>query len=385
MTTLFLHVGMHKTGSTAFQHWLAANADALAAAGLAVPRLVGENHSYLLRSAFHPAGPAYAENLRHAGIARYAQDLDALLARLDRFLGGAAAAGRDAILSGEEASLLGEEGYRRLAAFAGRHFDRIVVLGLVRPPLSFAASASQQRLRLGRTLPDLLERPPVPRYRQRFAPAIAVFGRENVRLAPYRPATLENGSVVDTLLAMAGRTRPPGTRETPAARNESVSLTAGKLLAVLNACTRVPLGESGLPEPVRRRLARGPVARRIARAAASGADRVVWRGEDRRLLFTVPGPPFAPPREVTAAVEAASRADCAFMSDLLGVDLAALDDPRDPDCDAAAFRRFEPDEVERIVRHLQAEAGPPAVRAVRRFLARRRVPRVRRAANAGRP
>ena len=68
---------------------------------------------------------------------------------LDSELATNAAAGRDVILSGEGASDFAREDVAALAAFAHRHFARVVVLALVRPPHAFVRSLTQQQVKMG--------------------------------------------------------------------------------------------------------------------------------------------------------------------------------------------------------------------------------------------
>ncbi|WP_258304957.1 hypothetical protein, partial [Escherichia coli] len=69
---------------------------------------------------------------------------------------------------------------RRLAAFFRERCDRVDVIGYVRAPQSFAASAFQQYLKGG-----YVPTKPKPHYRARFEKIDHASGRENVTLREF--------------------------------------------------------------------------------------------------------------------------------------------------------------------------------------------------------
>lgn len=207
MRQLFLHVGMHKTGTSSIQETLHHNQPVLAEAGYAyLDQAI--NHSRLVYSAFAEAPQALPAN-RRAGIANAAAGAVFAATCRDQLLAFLGEAKQDRlILSGEAISLLGDaETEAMLQAFRAR-VDRIMVIGFVRPPRSFIVSAYQQRIRGGRSGDTISGRFARPQYRRRFEKYLGV-DQGNDCLAKavlqvYARAELRRGCSIATLLALVG-------------------------------------------------------------------------------------------------------------------------------------------------------------------------------------
>lgn len=106
------------------------------------------------------------------------------------------------VSSGEDVSTLTESELVKMRDWLAQFVDSIHIIGYVRPPYSFMASAMQQRISGGGIswAPDKL----YPIYRERFEKFDNVFGRENVELVKFDRAELFEGDVVLDFAHRAG-------------------------------------------------------------------------------------------------------------------------------------------------------------------------------------
>ncbi len=130
------------------------------------------------------------------------------------------------IMSAEALPLIDKAGIVRLQEFLAPHFDEIRVIGYVRPPVSFKVSIFQEMVKGGRSqfqLGDIKLN-----YRRKFEKFDQVFGRENVVLRKFDPASFAHGCTVSDFFQSVGLEPPP--RETIKRANESLSLGACSIL-----------------------------------------------------------------------------------------------------------------------------------------------------------
>lgn len=183
--TAYLHIGPHKTGTTALQGAFAAAREPLSQAGILYPGPEA-NHSILLASLFWQEDQAVRLGQLQwlddpaANAAWRAAQRDALAEAIE------AAPGQSLVLSGEELSRFSEAEVRALVAFLSPYFDRIRVIAYARAPISCITSMTQQRAKwTGNTLAQLIDTPATPMVRRRFAPWLAVLGRAAFDLRLY--------------------------------------------------------------------------------------------------------------------------------------------------------------------------------------------------------
>jgi hypothetical protein len=324
LRTLFLHVGMHKTGTSSIQQTLHAQREILPAFGFAYfpPE---RNHSRAIASIVGDNPHRHAGN-RLAG--RHDREAAALYAAesreaLQRFLAEEAAP--NLIVSGEGIGMLGDPDIDRLLALLRPLVDRLVVVGLVRNPRPFLISATQQAVKAGRTLEELAG-PAMrsPAYRKRFERFDRRPEVDEVRLRRYHPGHLVRGCSVATFLDMCGAPPALYDRLQVARENVTVSGTAVRALLVANEVVPVFLPDGSL-NPGR---ARGL----------------------RRLLEGLPGERFTVPAALIDRAMAAAAADIAWMEQRLG---ARLDDDEPPgEAGAEALRQFTAADVAALVRLL---------------------------------
>ncbi len=309
MRELFLHVGMHKTGTTAIQATLFAHRALLQEAGYSYLDAAA-NHSRLVHSAFSEAPERYPPN-RRAGLlapAAAASFAAECRARLSAFL--ETAPGPRLVISGEGIGMLGAAGIGRMLAAMRPAVDRITVIGLVRPPRAYIASALQQRIRAGGRLERIMATLR-PDYRARFEPFLEAPEVAEVRLERYVPEALVQGCSVATMLHLCGA--PPALHAAMQVQrlNERMSRLGAVLHLALNEAVPTA-GADGGPNPARAPgIGRfldglgGPPLRSLPPQAAAALDRAA---EDIAWMERVLGQPFA---------EAEKRADAADAPDPL--------------------------------------------------------------------
>lgn len=325
-----VHAGMPKTGTSAVQR---------AWRGHAAPEfeygdLGRANHSLPLLTIFEdPDTLARHQGLWPRGAAaldRLPEERRNLAARLDAQLGRLRGTDTTLLLSAEtlwSARAAGAVG--RLADHLRARADEVRVLAYIRPPLSYAASAFQQRLKGVGGSPGFDLARLWPGYRRAVGTLDAAFGAEAVILRPYDRARLAEGDVVADVGAVLGL--PP-----PEVRPAANPALPAEAVAVLYALRREGLG---LPQGYESALRDGQAL--IAGLRALGRSRLTIHPE------------------AWAPVAAAYADDLAWIEARLGARLA---DPVDPD---ALAIRSEDD----LLRLAAAQAEHPAVAAFRRACA----------------
>ncbi len=223
---IFIHVGMHKTGSSSIQNTFSAikgREDFLY-----LP-WEGPNHSGLFVLLFEdPARSCKSIGFRKQGLTE--ENMRAR--RLEWFRKTNQALSRTkaktVLLSAESICGPFDTATRRLHAFCREKFDAVQVIGYVRDPASYMASAFQEIVKTG-NLPRLDPAPIWPHYRRAFEKLDRYFGKENVKLKFFDKKKLVNGSVVDDIAHEM--VIIPDNREAIFS-NESLSLEATALLFV---------------------------------------------------------------------------------------------------------------------------------------------------------
>lgn len=245
--TLILHVGMHKTGTTALQNSL----HGLATAGVRYVDLGHPNHSIPIRASFEQTtDPAMLRILQVRSVEQLAELRRKTLGRLADEL--AAPGATRFIISGEGIGLLPPGGVAALRDELLKHVDRVEVCAYVRDPVSFSASAFQEYIKGGMATYQV----PQPKYRAKFEKFMRSFGADHFVTRVFERDKLRDGSVVSDFCHLWGIPFDPG-RE--AQGNESLSEAAVKLLHLFHRTQ--PL----LRERAAGRWARPRMIREIAR------------------------------------------------------------------------------------------------------------------------
>lgn len=192
-----LHLGMHKTGSTAIQRSL----KRFRQDGVYYLDWMSANQSSLFAALFEEDGMTH-NAFRNKEIDD--EKAEELVARYRGRIIDRLARGEDriAIMSAERGSGTTPEALVACHDFFAPYCDEIEVVCYVRSPRSFMQSAFQQRVKMGTA--DFLNTDHWPHYERQFAPMDAAFGRQNVRLIPYYRDRLHGGDVVLDFAHLAG-------------------------------------------------------------------------------------------------------------------------------------------------------------------------------------
>ncbi|MEM6415970.1 MAG: hypothetical protein AAF720_15080 [Pseudomonadota bacterium] len=232
-----LHIGTHKTGSTAIQSALSTYDDGrsfyaqLGNANHSVPLYTAFSENFLDYHIWKKQGAREHEirEKRHLAL----RDLQQQLARRSR---------EQIILSGEDISLLSENEALSLLDLIRTHCDDIIVIAYVRDPLSFAASSFQEFVQGGMgTIPEMMS----PRYRFRLEKFENNLGKDKLIVKCYSPASLMDGDIVKDFCATVGLDSGQMTRSHI---NESVSVHSLKAMYLLNRTNPLQYGDMKLIE-----------------------------------------------------------------------------------------------------------------------------------------
>ncbi|MCB1358898.1 MAG: hypothetical protein KDK53_21155 [Maritimibacter sp.] len=194
---LIIHAGMHKTGSTAIQHWLrTANLP-----GSKSFKWRNANHSDLFVLLFEDdpqdhfafARPGYTRQ-------RAMQDRAKEKARIRRQI---ETAGVDVfVFSAERVSAAPDAAVAAMQAWFAEFFTDIQVYAYVRKPSGFMTSMFQQHLKTGRIKLGFLEL--WPNYRRRLRRLYKIFGRRNVHLRSYDKLAEQGTEIVGDFARWTG-------------------------------------------------------------------------------------------------------------------------------------------------------------------------------------
>lgn len=227
-----LHIGMHKTGTTAIQSALQGFDDGRV---LYAP-FVDINHSIPLFTLFsehfrhyqvwkaHGLSAAQIETRREG----YRRDFEEMLARDDREI---------LILSGEDVGFLADSEKAELVARIEAQGWRLRVVCYVREPVQFAASTFQEWIK-SRSLPP--SEAYATNYKRRLSFFLGHLPRGDVIVRPFDRRTLADGDIVADFNGIVGVTLDG---EAKINGNESMSLDAAKLIHRINRTALVTSGD----------------------------------------------------------------------------------------------------------------------------------------------
>jgi hypothetical protein len=169
MKSLFLHMGMHKTGTTTFQTGCAEHRDEMLKKGIVYYQdpisSINQNHFRW-----------FVQEGRHIELENMIRSTLECGPHGERY-----------IISGEDISYMSDEEFNWLIDVLKIYFDDIYVVAALRQPISYMSSAAQEILKEPRTtIQDLMFRSDVsPIYRIRFEKAITKLGLDNCKFLAY--------------------------------------------------------------------------------------------------------------------------------------------------------------------------------------------------------
>ena len=309
--TLLFHSGMPKTGTTSIQNAChAARGDLLALDRILYPGLAA-NHTNPVCTLFMDDPARHISN-KMANI-QTAEALTGLQAHYRAEL--VHELERDdwdtLVISAEGAANLSRGELGALRDWFGLYVDRIEVIYYLREPIGYTASVTQQLLKGGMVLADLYAKPELPNWKGRLANAIAVFGRDHVRIRDFGAGTkAEGGLVADFCDTLGFSTAAKAAVLAHEKRdNESLSMEAAEMLSALN--TLRPMF--------------GPEGRSARRT-----------GRETLTFEQLPGQKFTLPLPVRRTVHERTRPDVAFVNETFGASLFDTPPPEGEDAPPAA-------------------------------------------------
>lgn len=293
--TLFLHVGMHKTGTTSIQRFLHTNQDALFSRNLAYLAGPVANHSLLILSLFEEdAWHTHRKHFRSADDRERYFGAGAVQRNFEVFeksLIAAAQSGLDAVVSGEAIYHLTPDGMLRFKEFLAQYFAKIVVVAFVRSPIDFAQSYAQEALKTRNNLKNILKTsPPSPKYQKRFEGFVNNFGVDSFKMSIFEPQIFPSGSSLRMFLRMIGAVEAEAFLDEIGEdkKNISMSMQAAKVLSLVNKAAR--------------EMEFGEYEKRILRP-----------------LMTIRGNPFRLSEELAQKVMDETKADLEWLSSTLNI------------------------------------------------------------------
>jgi len=232
ISEVVLHIGMHKTGTTAIQSCLKNYDDG----SIRMARLPDINHSVPIYSLFSESRNDYfvhqKKGLNANQIKEYNQKSKI---RLKNEL----ALNRDKlIISGEDISLLTKDEVLALISFLKERASKVRVIAYVRDPVGFASSALQQYIQGGMRTAHL----PTPEYRNRFS-AFIESTADSTEFASFQKSSLYKNCV---LKDFCNRIDLDSSHLKYSTKNESISLECAQLLYHFNQHGLPTSGNSSL-------------------------------------------------------------------------------------------------------------------------------------------
>jgi len=242
MKKLVLHIGLHKTGTTAVQETLHENRNIGLKHGFHYPAFTA-NFSRALYGVFGPEPHKLLINQLNGldTAEKFAAPRRNTRARLIREF--SAIEDTTTLVSAEDATALPLLDVNALAEFLRPFFDKIEILAYVRAPRSQINSMIQQQVRKGFELEQLLAAPPAIQYRERLEPYFSVFGAKNVSVKPFAPNLLHRECIIADVLHHIEFSDTLYNQLAIVRKNDALSWPATLYLNALNK--KLPLYENG--------------------------------------------------------------------------------------------------------------------------------------------
>lgn len=223
MKRCWLHIGMPKTGSTSIQVYLDNQTKGKGWKYISLGGAASTNREMHAMFGTRPE-QWYWFAKRGESREKIAARGQKMRQRLAKAIEGTRK--ENIILSSESLSMIEKRGIEALHEFLKPMFDEIRVVGYVRPPMGFMTSFFQQRVKAGHG--EFSFKSTLPCYKKRFKKFDMVFGKENVILRRFDPASFPGGCIVADFCGLIG-IDPPAEGEVKRV-NESLSREACGIL-----------------------------------------------------------------------------------------------------------------------------------------------------------
>ncbi|MCP5533543.1 MAG: hypothetical protein H7A49_01170 [Akkermansiaceae bacterium] len=204
MKRCWIHIGMHKTGTTSVQSNLADTPDP---DGWTILKTGGRPNMGMALYAMFATEPHKFHLFAKKGLSeeQVAEKGERLRRQLRKSIERTTA--ETVVISGEAACLIDAAGIVAMKDFLGPLFDEVRVIGYVRPPMGYKTSIFQQHLKYAAHPLDFSTIRVA--YRRKFEKFDRAFGKENVLLCKFAPETFAGGCIVADFCARIGIKPPP--------------------------------------------------------------------------------------------------------------------------------------------------------------------------------
>lgn len=231
---VYIHIGLHKTGTTTLQQFLHANRQQLAVEENIYFPALAPNLSHALYGAFCDHPLEYNQNVFRGISDTHAVEKhrEYVCQSLEQEFESASAAA--AILSGEDLSLLTQDGWQRLIDWLNPWTDEIEAVCVVRDPLAWSQSAAQSMIKGGQTIEAVNAEPPLPEIRAKLNNAVSTLGSKSLRVYNFDELRGHPGGLVGGLCATFGISNQWISTHHSDNRNLSMSQEAALLISALN-------------------------------------------------------------------------------------------------------------------------------------------------------
>ncbi len=242
MPTVVFHLGLHKTGTTAFQKAMASARDRLASQGIIYPKR-RFNHSNDLYTMFGKKADTFLPNVLAGrtgpGLEAYrAECFDAWTEIFET-----APPESQIIVSGEDLSRFDGEEWKALVGFFGPRVSSLRALAVVREPISWSTSSLQQAVKGGESLWSPKLNVPLQLVKKRMGALLEALPASDVTVLRYEDLVASQHGLVPALAEAAGVPAPLAASLGSPQSNSALSAAGAALLSAVNE--KLPLREYG--------------------------------------------------------------------------------------------------------------------------------------------
>jgi len=250
LNEIFLHIGLHKTGSTSIQETLYMNRDILEERSFLYPKCFPSNHSVPMYSAFCDSPENYYMNIRHQRGTEQVKEFNKQnLMNLEKEIYASKA--KKLIISAEELSVLPKANLARLKKYLKKYSKKIKVIIFVRNPVSWGASLMQEKIKGGATYESAFEstlNELRTLYKTRVGNSLKLF--KNVEVIKFEDAIQHEKGLVGHFLSSIGFDTDEIEMFKQVRINESISNLAADIMSYINS--KIPIFLDGKLHPERK-------------------------------------------------------------------------------------------------------------------------------------